>query len=116
MKIYIQKPMISGTGVAKIWVMEERGRERYSIQFDSQSKMLKQKLLNENVAEEVEPFIELPYGFFDDFVKAVVDFASENNIKTESETLLQGKLSATEKHLEDLRTHFTKVLDKVVGS
>ena len=115
MKIYIQKPTISGTGVAKIWLIEDQGLDRYSYSFDFNTKMLQQKLLDKNTLDEPEPFIELPYGFFDEFLNAIVRYASENNIKTESETALQGKLTATEKHLEDLRVHFTKLLDKAVA-
>lgn len=66
--------------------------------------------------EPLIPLLEMNRGFANEFIKAVSDFASNKGIKTENENLLQGKLSATEKHLEDLRGHFTKVLDKVVSS
>ncbi len=114
MKIYIQKPLIHGAGIVKIWVIEEIGDNRYSISFDSESKLLTQSLIIDTSAEEPVPFLELPSEFFNELVKAIVQHASDNNIKAESETLLQGKLSATEKHLEDLRTYFPKVLNKIV--
>ena len=65
--------------------------------------------------EPLIPLLEMNSSFARDFLKAVSDYNSNTGIKTENETLLQGKLSATEKHLEDLRSHFTKVLDKVVS-
>jgi len=67
-------------------------------------------------AEPLIPLLEMNRHFAKDFLKAVGDYNSSVGIKNENENLLQGKLSATEKHLEDLRIHFTKVLDKVVGS
>lgn len=68
------------------------------------------------MAEPLIPLLEMNRHFANDFLKAVGDYNSRVGIKNENENLLQGKLSATEKHLEDLRSHFTKVLDKVVGS
>ncbi len=66
--------------------------------------------------EPLVPLLEMSGYFAKDFVKAVCDYASNKGVKTENENLLAGKLLATEKHLEDLRIHFTKVLDKVVAA
>lgn len=60
------------------------------------------------------PLLELPHDLGDEFFKAVLNYMSDKGIKTENENLLQGKLSATEKHLEDLRKHFDLVLNKVI--
>lgn len=60
--------------------------------------------------EPIEPLIEMPEQMADEFIKAVVDYASEAGIKTENENLLKGKLQATEKHLEDMRLAFNKLL------
>jgi hypothetical protein len=114
MRIYIQQPITSGYDAAKIYLLEEEGKNRYAINLDADGRLV-QTLLEDGVAPILKPFLELPSNVFDKFVKAVTDYASDNNIKTESETLLQGKLKATEKHLEDLRGHFTKVLDKVLA-
>ena len=48
------------------------------------------------------------------FFKEMADYLSGQNIKTENENLMQGKLQATEKHLEDMRKHFETVLNKMV--
>lgn len=115
MKIYIKSPIINGVDTAEIYILDEEGKDRYVININSDG-FLTQTLLNPNEATKLKPFLELPSSFFDKLVKAMVDYASENNIKTENETLLQGKLVATEKHLEDLRKHFEKVLDKIVSN
>lgn len=79
--------------------------------------LIEQLLYPINVpVEPLVPLLEMNSSFAKDFLKAVSDYNSRIGIKTENENLLQGKLSATEKHLEDLRCHFTKILDKVVGS
>jgi hypothetical protein len=64
----------------------------------------------------LKPLLEMPEFVFNDMATAMVDYMSNKGHRTKNESVLEGKLSATEKHLEDLRTHFTKVLDKVVGS
>ena len=114
MRIYIEKPIVSGYDAAKIYLLQEGGKNRYALNLDCDGRLI-QTLLEENCATVVKPFLELPSNIFDKFVKAITDYASDNNIKTESETLLQGKLKATEKHLEDLRGHFEKVLNKILS-
>jgi hypothetical protein len=66
--------------------------------------------------EPLTPLLEMNWSLAHQFLKAVGDYNSQRGIKNENENLLQGKLAATEKHLDDLRNHFTKVLDKVVAS
>ena len=43
-----------------------------------------------------------------DFLKAIVEFADQNQIKPDSNAKLEGKLQATQYHLEDLR-HLLKI-------
>jgi hypothetical protein len=65
---------------------------------------------------QVKPLLKMPMRLAEEFIKTVVDYASDKQIKTVNENLLQGKLSATEKHLDDMRSGFTKVLDKILES
>ncbi len=113
MKIFIEKPFMNMTDSVKIYVIDEKNGRRSEIKLDRKSNNLIATVLDDNAANQVEPFLELPMNFFDDFVRAIVKYASENDIKTENENLLQGKLKATEKHLEDLRNYFDKALIKI---
>jgi hypothetical protein len=114
MKIHIQKPFYySGIDNVRIYVIDEVNGKRSEITLDRESKYLKSKTLDDTCANQLEPFLELPENFFNELVKAVVNYAFENNVKTENEHLLEGKLKATEKHLEDLRMYFGKALDKI---
>lgn len=106
--------MVSGTDSVKIWVLDEQGTNRSQITLDKETKYLKSTLLDPNEPKEVEPFLELPTNFFEEFVKAIADFASENNIKTENENLLVGKFDATTKHLEDMRRIVFKDFEKSI--
>ena len=113
MKIYIQKPYISDFDGVKIFVIDGEGTSRSQITISRTDKtLLEQKRLDPNEPQIVEPFLTLPTEFFNELVKSLSTYASENNIKTENENLLQGKLGSTEKHLEDMRRIVFKDYDK----
>jgi len=103
MRIYIQKPYASGIDHAKIFVIDEQGTSRFEVTIDKESGHLQQTKLDEESPRELKPFLSLPNNFFEAFVKAVCNFAQENNIKTDNESVLHGKFSATKEHLEDMR-------------
>jgi hypothetical protein len=111
MKIYID--YFPNGSTAKIYAFEKQGADQVSYHYDSERKMMVATTIPYAEAVAPTPLLEMPHGMFTDFVKAITDYASENRIKTENENLLQGKLTATEKHLEDMRTHFAKVLDVI---
>lgn len=114
MEIFIEKPVLTGVGKTKIYILDSHGRERYRIGYNSESKLLNRTLLNEN-EPYVEPFIELPEDVFAELTKAFVRHANATGFKTESESMLEGKLAAKEVHLEDLRNQFDLVLKKIVS-
>lgn len=64
--------------------------------------------------EPIYPLLEMPSELANIFLKAVGDYNSGKGNVTENENKLKGKLEATEKHLEDLRTYFGKSLDKLI--
>lgn len=50
-----------------------------------------------------EFILSIPHYLLHDIVKGLGDLLTENNIKTENEHKVEGRLQATEKHLSDLR-------------
>jgi hypothetical protein len=76
---------------------------------------LTEQILENNTCSPIpiKPLLEMPLYLGEDFLKAVANYLSDEGIKTENENLLKGKLEATEKHLEDLRKHFDKLLNKI---
>lgn len=99
---------------SRLYLMTDQGRDRVIIGY--QDGMLVEQKLNPLNAEVVPiiPLLKMHDGFVDEFLKAVTDYTSNMGVKTENENLLIGKLKATEKHLEDLRKNFDKLLDKVI--
>ncbi|MFZ1389466.1 MAG: hypothetical protein WAS34_18940 [Thiolinea sp.] len=116
LEVYIHKPMFLGdSDFVKVFAILTNGRMRQSVQYNSEAKLLQVTELKENEANKVEPLFELPLQFFNELTKQMVVYASENNIKTDNELVVQGKLTATEKHLEDLRGYFAKTLDAALS-
>lgn len=62
----------------------------------------------------VEPFLSLPEEVFNELLKEFMRHGAEKGIQTENENVVTGKLIATEKHLEDMRTGFGKLLDHII--
>lgn len=115
MKIYIQKPFTSsGDFKYSIYLIDDEDSQthRAQITYDSATELLTRTVLNPNEHVQVKPFLVIPEFIFNDFAKAILNYASDNNIKTENENLLVGKMDATEKHLEDMRKIVFKDLEK----
>jgi hypothetical protein len=110
-QVRIQKPTFLNEGdTIKIYIIDEEGRKRTEITQDKDSKFLHARELDPNQPNKIEPFLELPEKFFNEIAKSIVEYANVNDIKTDNESVLQGKLTATEKHLEDLRNYFDRTL------
>jgi DUF1009 family protein len=113
MQVFVEKDWTSRA--TRFYIQVEKGNERFIIG-QKDGLLIEQHIDPINAtAEPIIPLLEMSDRMADDFIKAIVDYASQKGVKTENENLLMGKLSATEKHLEDMRKHFEKVLDKVVS-
>jgi hypothetical protein len=47
------------------------------------------------------------------FFKEMAEYLSGQNIKTENENHMLGRLQATEEHLKDMKNYFEKVLNRI---
>lgn len=74
--------------------------------------LLVEQEIESSVAMPISPLLTMKESMANAFIKAIADYASNEGLNTENENLLKGKLEATEKHLEDMRLAFTKLLDK----
>lgn len=102
MRIFIEKPFMHGCVSAKIYVIDDQGKDRYAVNLDEKGNLI-QTLIPEAISCTVKPFLELPGNFYQLFIKAIMDHGNEIGLKSINENVLQGKLSATELHLDDMR-------------
>lgn len=80
-------------------------------------RIVEQEITAENELASMKtfkPLLTMSEFIFNSFLKAVVEYANNVPIKTRDESLIEGKLLATEKHLEDMRTISMKLIDKMV--
>lgn len=67
----------------------------------------------------IKPLLSLPMFFGQTFLNAIHEHVSQQKArsgKPANESLLEGKLLATEKHLEDMREISTKLPDAVIST
>ncbi len=98
-----------------IWVCENGVGERHYISYDGEF-LVKTTVKDHEFPEDgkVKPFLHLPVVFADRLFKAINEHNSKEGIKTRDQSLIEGKLQATELHLGDSRKHFDKVLDALI--
>lgn len=101
MKVFIEAPVVPFGSIVKIYMIEENPQAYWKYAFGATYP----DRVPYQYGHEIEPSFTFPVEVFNSLTKAIVEYANSNNIKTESESKLQGKLIATEKHLEDMRRY-----------
>jgi len=76
-----------------VWIFVERGGGKIDVFYPSN------KIKTFKMGEDALPSLKLPEGVLKPFLKALLEL----NIKLPEESFIEGKLKATEYHLEDLR-------------
>lgn len=98
-----------GSMMVNIWLVDQKGSELINITWDGEH--LISTIVPEGI-EPVKPFLKVPLPFKQVFIKSFVDYASNNGIKPKEASFTEGKLEATEKHLEDMREIVKKLVIK----
>lgn len=99
----------------EIWVIEYQSSKILNYSFkDNQLYVTEmQELEIPAPGTKIEPFLVLPTHFAMGLIKQLSEYNSKQGIKTKDESLLEGKLEATGKHLEDMREFAKKLLDNI---
>lgn len=100
----------------EIWVFDYKGHEGFNITIDENGFLKSEPIpeLQRLDDGKYKPFISMPRFFAEQLFKQIVDYRTGQGIKTENENLLQGKLSATESHLSDMRDFALKLMKHFV--
>jgi hypothetical protein len=79
--------------------------------------IVEQELTKENEMapwKDFKPLLRISMFQFKGLVNAFIDYANSNNIHTEAEDHIKGKLEAKEAHLTDMQEMSKKLLDALI--
>jgi hypothetical protein len=94
----------------EIWV--QASTPTHGINFNySDGKIIEVEVPDDSIQNNLKPFFELPAMFAKVFIKGVVDFASNNQIKSKDQFLIEGELGAVKLHLKDMQEITSKLFD-----
>lgn len=94
----------------KIYIREQRGSRTVMIGYDGEN-LVEQMLPETPEAIDIKPLLTIPFFMKDALIKAFVSEGAKQNLRTDNENMLKGKLEATELHLKDMREFSQKLLD-----
>lgn len=107
-QLHISKPFdfgFDGVHVYAIHTADDGVRSYITFESagDGQHSMMKLNKIPEP-GQPVPPMLTMSDELFKKLAAAVTKYNTENDIKPEAQTFLEGKLLGTEKHLEDMRS------------
>jgi hypothetical protein len=88
--------------VCRIYIKEERSGKTILTGYNGEH-LIQQVLEDTDKNQNIKPLFVLPLMMKDALIKAFVSEGAKQNLRTENENLLQGKLQATELHLKDMK-------------
>ena len=98
-----------GTGHINIYGFVDQGGIRKIVGFNGKEFVYQHLDPGAYTDDKLIPLLRFPAWGGENILKSLLDALSGLNIKTENGNLLQGKLQATERHLEDMR-EFAKTM------
>lgn len=101
----IKKEIDNELMIVKLWLWSKEGSNTCYYNFDNEGRLQQQtRDMSKAISldDQPQPFLTLPYPFFNEFAQDLVNLLASEGIKTNNDHKLEGKLEATEKHLDDL--------------
>lgn len=88
-----------------VWVMEPGYNGEIFYNINNEMRWIEETVVPKGQVPSatLKPFMSIPVTFGRQLFKAFADYNNKIGIKTKDENLIEGKLAATEKHLEDMR-------------
>ena len=111
-RVYIQ-PSMQRAGIL-IWVQAVTATCGINFNYKD-GQIIEIEVPDDRITDDLKPFLELPMMFANQLLKGIVEYSNNNGIKTKDQTLIEGKLIATELHLKDMQEFSTKLLDFVTS-
>ena len=95
--------------VYRIWMYENKDGMTYNFHMDN-GDLVRTELPNDGVVKDVKPLMQFDFYLAEMLFGAIGEYLERKGRQTVNENLTQGKLIATEKHLEDMKTIAFKLL------
>ena len=93
----------------KVWLIEDTPDGQNVISQENGEMVVNHIPAGEAISLDMKPFLNLPAQFANTLFQAIAEYNSAEGKRTKDENLLEGKLEATQLHLEDMR-EMTKLL------
>lgn len=98
------------TMTCKIYLVEIRGMQEFLIGYDGEHLVSQVIGEVEPISKNYIPLLQIPLLMKSTLLYHFANAAKENNIRREDDSVTEGKLIATNKHLEDMRQITSKLL------
>jgi len=108
LEVFVQNKYDNGS--VEIWVHQNMKDGPYNMSLNGTDIEMR-KIDNEYLTPGLKPFIVLPHSIARHLLKELAIQLNNFGIKPENESRTEGKLEATEKHLEDMREIANKLLN-----
>jgi hypothetical protein len=96
-----------------IWIIEDKLTGFTNYRIDENGNITEEDIPNKEELN-AKPFLKLPICMTELLFTTIIEYMNKSGIKTKDENLIEGKLIATEKHLEDMREMSKKMLDALI--
>lgn len=98
------------TMTCKIYLIELRGSQECLVGYDGEHLVYQVIGETEVISNRYIPLLQFPLMMKNIILYHFVNAAQENNVRRKDDSVTEGKLIATEKHLEDMRQITSKLL------
>lgn len=114
MRIHEEKNIINSR--VKIHVFLQNGDERSILgrsHVDSSYIQYVQKVGTMLSEDDILPFIDLPEDMWNDFVKCVLEYAADNDIKPADQYRMEGEMKQKDEHIKTLKKAYDVLMHNV---
>ena len=109
-RIFVEKDFMNNS--VKIWYEQRGFRMNEYYNYSDDGVIVTERESTCMMPVGIKPFMTLPIHFYEDFIKAMLQLAEQENIEHPSASFTDGKLQATEKQVENLMTVITKLIEQ----
>ena len=93
-----------------IWCTITRDLKMFNLNYGAKGDFIETEVTDFASEKRMEPFLRLPSPLIDPFLMSIHNYQTRKSPKPIDQNFAEGKLQATEKHLEDMQTIVKKLL------